>query len=88
MLKPKVPEFSANRSTFPKISYLTYIKIDQVPLFDASNNHILNTQTVFCIKKIKTFKVRVIIFHMETYINTCHMCKTSLKQSLWGRHQG
>lgn len=24
---------------------------------------------------------------METNINTCHMCKKSLKQSLLGRHQ-
>lgn len=54
-------------------------------------DHILNIfqhTNNFCVKKkIKTIKVRVIFFHMENYINTCHMCKKSLKQSLLGRHQ-
>lgn len=72
-----------------KTNHWTHIK-RTVPLLGASNNHILNNfqhTNNFCIKKIKTIKVRFIIFHMETYINTCHMCKKSLKQSLLGRHQ-
>lgn len=56
---------------------LFLFQVHQITTFSKS----FNTNN-FCIKRNKTIKVRVIFFHMETYINTCHMCKESLKQSL------